>query len=863
MKVYNVTIDSSKDTIKFTNYTSIREFIEDLNAAPVTNDYGQETDSRSWERLIGSKSLLESDVRINVDVQNPSTGSYADNWDWSHKFHCYGDNNIFLTWNCTNGAFIYDNVDFTSPGVFENFRDNVNIEKPNLAGDWIRGDRCHSLKFKNCWITGGAYAGLARIMEQTDQLQWPAYSALGNHSTAHSGGCVVVGGTKLTAQTTNSRMDLGPVEFVNCVFRNSRAPLYNYSTQFPAFTYEPAYSMVTSTTDIEKGEPAGVTVSPSFNVKFIHCDLGNGRGPQNYGGVTHDNANNYTALNSLISLVGRMTSTGTTLSILDSAAEGQMISEVQNWANAHISYYYNGFGLKSEYKDIATDEELGGPFKLRVLNCFGGNGGSAYSFNGGTSWLKTSIAGFSDIGKAGRAMSWRWSTPQDYLINPNSLGPNYNWDIGGEGNLQIAYSSDPIDTETATFQRLNMGNIVTDLRINPNSYYSDQQHQPKVAKGLHISRTDKTSQEHVMFPDHPENEDARTTHYNWLNPPKRVNRNVIDGAEKDMFGTTRTGDILPGPIQAMSPWAEPLNLTVNSSYPANHGTKSRTNKNFYYTLGCTNKPRGFESEISETILYIVPNENKTSVRVMTDAGNHNLMISDGAPESEYSWNMDLGSLFQGVGPFHIQAQNSGLDSGVAITTESLHLRDDSFTQKEKFKLDFSKLDHVGTDGTPTILPSNTNFSWFVMARTKGGVVGTADYYFTTEPTRTISTNNPLAGVNSEILDYKQVAVKRKDADFTVFADDTSGMATDHYVVFADGSAVSATLPEASAQSMRAVTITKSTGGFPVGILAAAGDTVHDQASISLTTEGESIALVSDGNDWVKLPADYLQIERGS
>ena len=107
MKVYNVTIDPSRDTIKFTNYISIREFLEDLNADPVTDAYGQETDSRSWERLVGSKSLHVSDVRINVKIKgNPPNAVYHNNYHWEHKFHCYGDNNIFVTCDSDNVGLV-------------------------------------------------------------------------------------------------------------------------------------------------------------------------------------------------------------------------------------------------------------------------------------------------------------------------------------------------------------------------------------------------------------------------------------------------------------------------------------------------------------------------------------------------------------------------------------------------------------------------------------------------------------------------------------------------------------------------------------------------------------------------------------
>jgi len=862
MKVYNVTIDPSRETIKFTNYESIREFLEDLNADPVTDDYGQETDSRSWERLVGSKSLHVSDVRINVKIKgNPFNSAYHRTFDWEHKFHCYGDNNIFVTCDSNVGETLSDKL-YNSPGVFENFT----VEDISLRGDWGAGDRCHSIKFKNCHIRGEVKAG-ASVGFNTPQ-SWPGYSLLADDmNSSNANKCFVVGGTKLSVASTAKRMNLGPVEFVNCIFKKP-----TYTRYSPAFVYEPGMSMTYGSPDSSKDELGGPSISPSFNVKFIHCDLGNGRGP--FNPTDYDNNDNTVNYNSLISLAGVGNSTGYQKGILDLTAEQQMIDEVQRWANTHITQYYDSNGLKAFYKDYVDDDDLGGPFKLELINCVGGNGLSERSFQGGTTWLTTAIAGFNSAAQINRAMSFRWDTPQKYFI-PGADNTLYSWNIGGEGNLQTRYPLDDTqwDYNSGTFDYFQIGYTRRGMFYNPRNYYSDQQHQPANIGPFHVSRGSEAifsypyapEIETVRFPDHPHNDLARQTWVSWGGSPGYQDRNVVTGAEKDIFGTTRSKDVLPGPIQTMSVWAEPLQLTVNSSYPANHGTKSRTNQNFYYTLGCTNKPRGFESEISETTLYMVPNENKTPVRSLTDAADSNLKISDTSAQSEFGFDMDNGLLFQQPGSFLVQVQNSDLDSGVLMNIDHKHLIDDSFTQKEKFKLDFGKLDHGGSDGTPTILPSDTNFSWFIMAKTKGGPVGTSDFFFTTEPARTISTNtpDPLAGVTSEVVEYKQVAVKRKTESFTVFADDASGMATDHYVVFADGSAVSATLPEASAQSMRAVTVTKSTGASPVGILAAAGDTVHDQESISLTTEGESLVLVSDGNNWVKLPVDYLQIERGS
>jgi len=875
MKVYNVTIDPSRETIKFTNYASIREFLEDLNADPVTDDYGQETDSRSWERLIGSKSLLESDVRINVEWKsNTFNQSYHDNWDWKHNFHCYGDNNIFVTAD-SNQSKQFNNKTFSSPGVFEGFT----FKSIKMPGDWNAGDRCHSIKFKNCVIVDGVKAGIAGISSIPVQY-WNAYASellladsIWNTAELRARGsdkCIIVGGNRFSGGGfMGERMYVGPVEFVNCIFRNDTS-----TPNVAAFVYEPGRDMRMGLADTSLGETSSADIWPSFNVKFIHCDLGNGY-------TSYSNASAKTNDNSLISIAGKGRDLGSTKSFLQIAAEDEMIDEIQSHSNAYIEYFYqadsNGLGLLPSYKDFATDEEEGGLFKLRVINCFGGNGGSPQSFNGGNSWLTTAIAGFSNSNSLDRAKAATWEYPGNFFLSPDpEWQARFAWDIGGEGNLQTRYALDDnqFDTNSGTFEKFQMGNTQRGMFYNPRNYYSDQQHQPANVGPLHVSRGEEPirinapyspSVETVRFTDHPENDLARQTWNSWDNPAGYRDRNVITGAEKDIFGTTRSKDVLPGPIQTMSVWAEPLQLTINSSYPANNGTKSRTNRNFYYTLGCTNKPRGFESDIATTILYMVPNENKTPVRSLTEAADTNLLISDLVPESESGFSMDNGGLFQQLGSFLAQVQNSDLDSGVAMTVDHIHLRDDSFTQKEKFKLDFGKLDHGGSDGTPTILPSDTNFSWFIMAKTKGGPVGTADYFFTTEPARTISTNtpDPLAGLTSEVVEYKQVAVKRKTESFTVFADDASGMATDHYIVFADGSAVSATLPEASAQSMRAVTVTKSTGASPVGILAAAGDTVHDQESISLTTEGESVVLVSDGNNWVKLPVDYLQIERGS
>lgn len=870
MKVYNVTIDPSKDTIKFTNYMSIREFLEDLNADPVTDAYGQETDSRSWERLVGSKSLHVSDVRINVEIKGvPANASYHNDWNWDHKFHCYGDNNIFLTWSAPyNGTYPFNNKLIKSPGVFENFT----FFSPKLQGDWNAGDRCHSLRFKNCVITGGVTAGARAELTATQLQNWSAYIAAGSTINSLNNKCFVVGGSKLNSPTLDKRMNLGPVEFINCIFR-STATSNSDGNQKPAFNYEPGVSMTMGTGDASKGEVTGPPVYPSFNVKFIHCDLGNGRGPTSspVGGNT-SNASNKVNLNSLISLAGPGDGTGYQKSIIDIAAEEEMIDEVQSWANTHITTYYDSQGIKAFFKDIVDDDDLGGPFKLQVINCVGGNGLSEHSFNGGTTWLTTAIAGFNTTSLVNRAKSFRWDSPQDYFL-PGADSTLYSWNIGGEGNLQTRYPLDDtqFDQNSGTFESFQVGHTQRGMFYNPRNYYSNQQHQPANIGPLHVSRGEEGVHtwatqsiqdfDTVRFPDHPENDVARQTWISWGSPGYQ-DRNVITGADKDIFGTTRSKDVLPGPIQTMSVWAEPLQLTVNSSYPVNNGFKSRTNQNFYYTLGCTNKPRGFESEISETILYMVPNENKTPVRSLTEAADTNLKFLDTSAESEFGFDMDNGLLFQEPGSFAVQVQNSALDSGVAMNMGHLQIRDNTFTQKEVFKLDFGKLDHVGTDGTPTILPSNTNYSWFVMAKTKGGPVGTNDFFFTTEPTRTIITNepDPLAGTAAEVIEYKQVAVKRKDGDFTVFSDDASGMAIDHYVVQAD-SAVSALLPDASAQPSRAVTITKSTGAGNVVVVAAAGDTVHDAATYSISGAGDTVVIVSDGDNWVKLPVDYLQIER--
>ncbi len=120
------------------------------------------------------------------------------------------------------------------------------------------------------------------------------------------------------------------------------------------------------------------------------------------------------------------------------------------------------------------------------------------------------------------------------------------------------------------------------------------------------------------------------------------------------------------------------------------------------------------------------------------------------------------------------------------------------------------------------------------------------------PTDDLSETVP-SKINSNFLFRSHLNVAAKSADFTVWADDSTGSPKDVYLVTTAASTITATLPTATtghASTGRVVTIMKADAGAgSVTIDADGSEEINGSTTVSLSSQYSYRTLVSDGTEW--------------
>ena len=121
------------------------------------------------------------------------------------------------------------------------------------------------------------------------------------------------------------------------------------------------------------------------------------------------------------------------------------------------------------------------------------------------------------------------------------------------------------------------------------------------------------------------------------------------------------------------------------------------------------------------------------------------------------------------------------------------------------------------------------------------------------PTDDLSFSVPLK-INEGFRSRAMLNVSAMSADFTVWADDSSGSPKDVYLVTTGASTITATLPAVSAADAtagRVVTILKIDGGAgSVTIDGDGSETINGSATVSLSSQYDYRTIVSDGLEWI-------------
>ena len=121
------------------------------------------------------------------------------------------------------------------------------------------------------------------------------------------------------------------------------------------------------------------------------------------------------------------------------------------------------------------------------------------------------------------------------------------------------------------------------------------------------------------------------------------------------------------------------------------------------------------------------------------------------------------------------------------------------------------------------------------------------------PTDDLSFSVPLK-INEGFRSRAMLNVSAMSADFTVWADDSSGSPKDVYLVTTGASTITATLPavsSADATAGRVVTILKIDGGAgSVTIDGDGSETINGSTTVSLTSQYDYRTIVSDGLEWI-------------
>ena len=121
------------------------------------------------------------------------------------------------------------------------------------------------------------------------------------------------------------------------------------------------------------------------------------------------------------------------------------------------------------------------------------------------------------------------------------------------------------------------------------------------------------------------------------------------------------------------------------------------------------------------------------------------------------------------------------------------------------------------------------------------------------PTDDLSFSVPLK-INGGFRSRAMLNVSAMSADFTVWADDSSGSPKDVYLVTTGASTITATLPAVSAADAtagRVVTILKIDGGAgSVTIDGDGSETINGSTTVSLTSQYDYRTIVSNGSEWI-------------